>query len=242
MNLNSPGWATTIGSGCKGGAVNKPPINTSNTAICRHSNSPQKNRLQRVRASSRLNLWNTSSFLYHHFMSVDFHVGVPLRRGAPGLESSLPNKKRGISERQMAQLNTEPQCMRHSFWQQRECEEQNFKETHCKVPLFVLHGSSTGKASSGCTLSKGQVHHKPLPIKAPSGFPLMGSLASSLHLIKCRAQNKSEFQSAGSLHRERDAGALFDWKVKIFIVFQKWSHLESCWAKGNSESLSWHLR
>lgn len=180
MNLNSPGWATTIGSGCKGGAVNKPPINTSNTAICRHSNSPQKNRLQRVRASSCLNLWNTSSFLYHHFMSVDFHVGVPLRRGAPGLESSLPNKKRDISERQMAQLNTEPQCMRHSFWQQRECEEQNFKETHCKVPLFVLHGSSTGKASSGCTLSKGQVHHKPLPIKAPSGFPLMGSLVRFL--------------------------------------------------------------
>lgn len=25
----------------------------------------------------------------------------------------------------------------------------------------------------------------------------------------------------GSLHRERDAGALFDWKVKIFIVFPR---------------------
>lgn len=36
--------------------------------------------------------------LCHHFMSVDFHIGVPLRRGAPGLESSLLNEKRDISE------------------------------------------------------------------------------------------------------------------------------------------------
>lgn len=159
MNLNSPGWATTRGSGCKDGAVNKLPINTANTAICRHSNSPQKNRLQRVRASSCLNLWKTSSFLYHHFMSVDFHVGVPLRRGTPGLESSLPNKKRDISEWQTAQLNTEPWCVRHSPWQQRECEEQHWKS------LFRM--------------SKGQVRHKPLPTKASSGFPLMGSLPLS---------------------------------------------------------------
>ena len=44
-------------------------------------------------------------------MSVDFHIGVPLKRGSPGLESSLPNKRRDIFVWQKAQSNTEPQCV-----------------------------------------------------------------------------------------------------------------------------------
>lgn len=112
MNSNRAGWATTMGSGCKGEAGNKLPLKTSKMATCRRSNSPsQKNRLQCVRASSCLNLWKPSSFFYHHFMSVDFHIGVPLKRGSPGLESSLPNKKRDIFKWQKAQSNTEPQCV-----------------------------------------------------------------------------------------------------------------------------------
>lgn len=146
------------------------------THSCLNTPSWKKYTLQHVRASSCLNLWKISSLLYQHFMSVDFHIGVPLRRGAPGLESSLLNKKRDISEWQTAQLNTEPQSARRSPWQQLECEEQNFKEIHWKVPLFVLHGNGTHKASSGCTLSKGQrtrrqTHLKPLPIKVSLGFP-----------------------------------------------------------------------
>jgi hypothetical protein len=169
------------------------------THSCLNTPSWKKYTLQHVRASSCLNLWKISSLLYQHFMSVDFHIGVPLRRGAPGLESSLLNKKRDISEWQTAQLNTEPQSARRSPWQQLECEEQNFKEIHWKVPLFVLHGNGTHKASSGCTLSKGQrtrrqTHLKPLPIKVSLGFPrcTYGFFFFSFScLIKYGVKNKS---------------------------------------------------
>lgn len=234
MNSNRPGWATTICSGCKGGAMNKLPINTSNTAICRHSNSPsQKNRLQRVRASSCLNLWKTSSFLYHYFMSVDFHIGVPLRRGTPELESSLPNKKRDISEWQDGTVEHRATV--------RECEEQNFRETHCKVPLFVLHGSNTGKASSGYTLSKGQLHHKPLPIKASSGFPLMGSLPLSTS-SNAELRTRVSFRVRVLCTGRGMLGHSLIGGCKSLLSSPGWSHLEGCWAKGDSESLSWHLR
>lgn len=55
--------------------------------------------------------------------------------------------------------------------------------------------------------------------KRTSNFCQLEHLQAFLRLIKCRAKTKSEFQSARSLHRERGAVGLFDWRLQILVDF-----------------------
>lgn len=140
-------------------------------------------------------------FSLSSFYECRFPYSGAFEKGAWRLESSLLNKKRDVFQWQTAAMNTQPQCITSSLQQQRECEEQNLKGLNWKVPLFVLQWDSTYKASSTCTLSKGQwvtkqKQLKPLPIKVSLSFSPDPFTFYFSHLIKCGFKNKREFQSA----------------------------------------------
>lgn len=81
------------------------------------------------------------------------------------------------------------------------------------------------------------MHHKPLPIKASSGFLLMGSLSlstSSNTELRTRVSFRAWVLCTG---RGRLGDSLIG-GCKSLLSSQGWSHLESCWAKGDSESPS----